>query len=183
MSRRSGRALVRAVALVPALYGALAFLAGRRVVVRGPSMAPTLVPGERVIFDRLAYVRSRPRVGDIVLARHPLRPGVTFVKRVSAVPGDARPFPGVAPSAPGVPEESLPLPRPSGRGRHKALEGSGELILAIGEYFLLGDNPASSTDSRELGPFHRRDISARAWIVYWPPERVRVLKHGGAAGS
>jgi hypothetical protein len=43
-------------------------------------------------------------------------------------------------------------------------------------YELLGDNPDASTDSRTLGAFRREDIKARAWVIYWPRERVgRVL--------
>ena len=51
-------------------------------------MTPTLLPGERLLFDRLAYARSRPRTGDIVLVAHPLRPDLRLVKRLSHVPGD-----------------------------------------------------------------------------------------------
>ncbi len=86
MMRR--RALVRLVARVPGLYWVLAFLTAKRVVVRGRSMIPALSPGERVLFDRLAYVLEEPRVGDVVLARHPARRGVRMVKRVSEVIGE-----------------------------------------------------------------------------------------------
>src|SRR2546422_6901657 len=46
-------------------------------------MLPALRPGERVLFDRLAYVIERPRRGDVVLARHPSRPGLQMIKRVA----------------------------------------------------------------------------------------------------
>src|SRR5574341_2582101 len=68
--------------LVPLLYAPLAFLTARRVVVRGRSMLPALAPGERVLFDRLAYETDEPRKGDIVLARHVARPRVLMIKRV-----------------------------------------------------------------------------------------------------
>ena len=42
-------------------------------------------------------------------------------------------------------------------------------------YILHGDNSEESTDSRQLGTFRREDILACAWLVYWPPERVRRL--------
>ena len=42
-------------------------------------------------------------------------------------------------------------------------------------YWLLGDNAEDSTDSRTLGVFRRDDIVARAWVVYWPPVRFRVI--------
>jgi nickel-type superoxide dismutase maturation protease len=122
--------LVRAV---PGAYSLLAFLSAKRIVIRGRSMAPTFSPGERVLFDRLAYVLERPAVGDVVLGHHRARPGVRMIKRIAEVTDQD-------------------------------------------EYILLGDNPDESTDSRTLGPFSRSDISARAWLIYWPPERFRVIK-------
>ncbi|HEV8574550.1 MAG TPA: nickel-type superoxide dismutase maturation protease, partial [Dehalococcoidia bacterium] len=119
---------------VPGLYSLLAFVYAGRVVVRGRSMLPALRPDERVLFDRLAYALDRPRTGDIVLARHPGRPGVRMIKRVAERDG-----------------------------------------VGGAEYWLLGDNEGESTDSRTLGAFRRRDIVGRAWVVYWPPERFRVL--------
>ena len=100
-------------------------------------MQPVLSPGERVLFDRLAFDIRRPQPGDVVLARHPARPGLLMIKRVSE--------------------------------------------CGAGGYLLLGDNTSESTDSRALGLFRRRDIVARAWLVYWPPERFRLL--GRARGT
>jgi signal peptidase I len=96
-------------------------------------MVPTLAPGERVLFDRIAYVLHDPRTGDIVLARHPARPGVRMIKRIAEVGGED-------------------------------------------EYILLGENAGESTDSRTLGPFRREDIVGRAFVVYWPAERFRVIE-------
>src|SRR5207247_2240421 len=88
-SGRAGRGVWwRLLTAVPSPYPVLAFVRAKRVVVRGWSMEPTLVPGERVLFDRLAYEVGSPRVGDIVLARHPSRPGMRLIKRVAGVPGD-----------------------------------------------------------------------------------------------
>ncbi len=50
-------------------------------------MSPALLPGERVLFDRLAFTRDRPRAGDVALLKRPGRPGL-LVKRIKAVPGD-----------------------------------------------------------------------------------------------
>jgi signal peptidase I len=88
MSRKSLRRVLRIISGAPGLYTALAFLRARRTTVRGPSMIPALLPGERVLFDRLAYVRHRPRAGDIVLVAHPLRPELRLVKRLAGLPGD-----------------------------------------------------------------------------------------------
>lgn len=48
-------------------------------------MYPALLPGERVLFDRLAYRRDRPAIGDIVLVQHPQH-DLRIVKRISAPP-------------------------------------------------------------------------------------------------
>jgi signal peptidase I len=48
-------------------------------------------------------------------------------------------------------------------------------ILGLGEWWLEGDNPAQSTDSRHFGPVSRELIKAKVRLVYWPPARRRIL--------
>lgn len=43
------------------------------------------------------------------------------------------------------------------------------------EYWLLGDNPVGSTDSRTLGPMPRGSIRGVVRLRYWPPSRFRVF--------
>lgn len=89
MTRKTYRRLLRDLSRIPGLYALLAFALARRVTVRGWSMAPALLPGELLIVDRLAYVRGRPRAGDVVLVAHPLRPHLRMIKRIAAVPGES----------------------------------------------------------------------------------------------
>jgi len=88
MRRKTYRYLLRFVSRVPGVYATLAFFVARRITVRGRSMAPALLPDERLLVDRLAYVRNRPRPGDVVLVAHALRPELRMVKRLAGVPGD-----------------------------------------------------------------------------------------------
>jgi len=88
MRRKTYRYLLRFASRVPGVYATLAFFVARRITVRGRSMAPALLPGERLLFDRLAYVRNRPRAGDVVWVAHPLRPEPRMVKGLAGVPGD-----------------------------------------------------------------------------------------------
>ena len=78
---------MRPPALIWLLVSAAAFVAARRwldvVEVRGRSMAPTLIPG-----DRLLVVRAHPRQGDIVLAPDPRHPARELVKRVASIGPD-----------------------------------------------------------------------------------------------
>ena len=67
------------------LFAGLAMLARRRfdvVEVRGRSMAPTLLPG-----DRLLIARIRPRVGDVAITTDPRDPRRELIKRVARVDG------------------------------------------------------------------------------------------------
>jgi len=70
-------------------WALLAFLTGlalRRldvVEVRGRSMAPALLPGDRLLVARL----GPPRVGDVVLAADPRDPRRELIKRVTALDG------------------------------------------------------------------------------------------------
>ncbi len=167
MNRKTLQPLLKPLSRLPIAYSLLAFLTARRVAVRGWSMSPVLRDGDRVLFDRLAYVRGKPQQGDIVLAVHPARPGIRIIKRLVALPGDAVAIEGNRCWVNGQRIGHLP-----GEPRGDARPGR---TLDNGEYFLAGDDLDFSTDSRELGPVHRGDILARAWIVYWPPDRVRRL--------
>ena len=75
---------MRLLALIGLLL-AIALLARRRldvVEVRGRSMAPTLLPGDRLLVVRTHHA---PRTGDVVLAPDPLEQGRELVKRVAGV--------------------------------------------------------------------------------------------------
>jgi nickel-type superoxide dismutase maturation protease len=77
---------MRPTALVAFLVAIAAFVAARRwldvVEVRGRSMAPSLLPGDRLLVLRL---RRPPRVGEIVLAPDPREPRRELIKRVKGV--------------------------------------------------------------------------------------------------
>ncbi len=64
----------------------------RKIRVRGPSMLPEFAPGDELFLDPRAYRRHPPRVGDVVMARYPLAPQETILKRVVFVSSDGRVF-------------------------------------------------------------------------------------------
>ncbi|MGB2822716.1 MAG: signal peptidase I [Phycisphaerae bacterium] len=51
-------------------------------------MAPTLIPGDRVLVDKTAYWFKPPSRGDLVVFYPPHSPAQAYVQRVVAVPGD-----------------------------------------------------------------------------------------------
>ncbi|MEA5470712.1 nickel-type superoxide dismutase maturation protease [Spirulina sp. 06S082] len=56
-----------------------------RFRIAGNSMLPLLKPGDEVVTDLKAYENAFPRVGDIVIARHPQRSQLKIIKRVTVV--------------------------------------------------------------------------------------------------
>ncbi len=152
--------------------------------IPSPSMEPTLhcakpVSGclsrvsDRVIANRLVYRFHEPRRGDIIVFNAPARvaaacnAGGTFIKRIVGLPGEKLSMRNGFVLVNGVPLVE-PYLRPGYRGRE-----SGDWARIAGEgYFVLGDNRTMSCDSRRWGVVPRDNITGRAAVTYWPPNRV-----------
>jgi nickel-type superoxide dismutase maturation protease len=69
--------------------GATAGNAARRwldvVEVRGGSMAPALLPGDRLLVESRTYAQRSPRPGEVVLAADPRDPQRELIKRVASL--------------------------------------------------------------------------------------------------
>lgn len=134
--------------------------------VQGDSMAPTISSGQFVLVNKLAYIQSGPKRGDIIVAVPRVYPG-RVVKRVIGLPGewfsiedqrivirDSRTDKGV-----NLDESYLRLPDTPEVGTTKR-------NIDPGEYFALGDNRAVSIDSRELGPIDIWSIKGKVMGVF-----------------
>jgi nickel-type superoxide dismutase maturation protease len=64
-----------------------------RYIVDGPSMEPAYRAGDRLIVNRLAYLRSAPAIGDVVVLRDPEHARRLLIKRIAAAPDGACPGP------------------------------------------------------------------------------------------
>ena len=157
------------------------------------SMEPTLHcarPGQgceagtsdRVLANRFIYHFRDPRRGEIVVFRTPALAkekcgaGGTFVKRVIGLPGD-------------VWEERTgyvyidgrkldePYIRPERRDAQTLsladLPPKGTLTrIPTNDYLMMGDNRASSCDSRVWGLVPRKNLIGEVFATYWPPSRI-----------
>jgi nickel-type superoxide dismutase maturation protease len=52
----------------------------------------------------------------------------------------------------------------------------GDRVLGADEFWVEGDFAQASTDSRSFGPVTREELKAKAVLVYWPPDRRRVVR-------
>ena len=103
-------------------------------------MAPTLMPGDWVVVVRPRRIRR----GDVVVLEDPRTPGFELVKRVVGMPGD----------------------RLEVTGTWEAGDVAG-VVLGADEYWVEGDLPERSTDSRTFGPVGRGRIRGVVLIRYW----------------
>lgn len=150
-----------------AVTGVLLALLLRRFVcmlvrVKGRSMQDTLHDGDFMLALRYGLF-GRIRRFDVVICRYPGRKG-HFVKRVVGLPGERVSMTEGALYINGAEvTEDFPLRR--------SLRGFDERTLGPDEYFVMGDNRPCSSDSRRVGPIHRRAILARVCCVFWPLRR------------
>lgn len=150
------------------------------------SMANTLLPGQRVLVDRLVYHYRSVHRGDIIVFRWPGHENETpLIKRVVGLPGDrlslrngelfvnGRPLPeAYVKRQQGAPEQTLPA---FDGGPVDAWSLATPYTVPPSHYFVMGDNRTESNDSRYWGTVPRDHIIGRAFFVYWPPERIHVL--------
>lgn len=139
-------------------------VASRPYVIRGASMTPTLRPGDQVLVDLSAYRESGPARGDVVVFSNSRADGRHDMKRVIGLPGERV---AMAEGMLFIDEHEFAEPYLGGLPSSVGL-GESAWDLGAGEYLVLGDNRAHSTDSREFGPIEGDRIVGRAWLRYWP---------------
>jgi signal peptidase I len=152
------------------------------------SMIPTFQVGDRIFVNKFLYgakvpltnfnlpaVRE-PKRGDIIVFISPESPGKDFVKRLIAKGGerveikDGRIFVDGKPAE--VPSiKSVYYYNAGDYGKEgQALE------VPKGSYFVLGDNSASSRDSRYWGFVPKKNLLGKVIFIYWPLHRMKAIK-------
>ena len=52
----------------------------------------------------------------------------------------------------------------------------GEYVVPQGYIFVMGDNRNASNDSHVWGPLPRQNLLGKAFCIFFPPQRVRLLR-------
>lgn len=149
------------------LLALLADLVRGRLRVRGVSMAPTLLPGDGLLTSRLLLLMRPLHRGDIAVLslNQPDAPGRLDLKRIIGLPGER-----IALAGGRVLINGVPLAEPYVE-LADAEDSEREWRVGPGQFFVLGDNRAWSTDSRRYGPIEERAIAATVWWRTGPGER------------
>lgn len=141
------------------------------------SMRPTLIEGDRILVNKYVYRFQEPQIGDIIVFKSVETPKKDFIKRLAAVGGDAA---QIKEGKIWVNHKMLDAPLIFRDNFYYNRGGYGEEGKSVrvppGNYFVLGDNSGSSLDSRFWGFVPKKNILGRAFFIFWPPHRMRVLQ-------
>ena len=158
------------------------------------SMMPTIQPGEYVLIDKLTPRFDDFRRGDVIVFQPPeqyQQGGIPFIKRVIGLPGDKVELlnGSVFITAPGGSPVRIdePYVRRDDRGQvmptqPRDANSTSEWTVPVGSYFVMGDNRPESQDSRVFGPIERDLIVGRAWLRYFPLDRIGFVQRPEYAG-
>ena len=152
------------------------------------SMIPTLLVGDRIVVvkyiygPRLPFISVRlpgirePRIGDIVVFKSPDDPNKSFIKRYIAGEGDTVEIKNGKLLVNGKVVDDPPAFRRVyyyNRGDY-GIEGK-PITVPKNSYFVLGDNSASSKDSRYWGFVPRNYLIGKAVLVIMPFNRMQQI--------
>lgn len=152
------------------------FLLGPYKIPTG-SMRMTFLEGDRIFVDKISYRFNPPRRGDIIVFKYPLDKKKDFVKRLVGMPGDKLEIKEGKLTVNGTVLDQAPFSDHYYYNREDWEFGKeGQLIeVPQGYYFALGDNSAQSSDSRYWGFIPAKNLIGKAFFIWWPPKRVKLV--------
>jgi signal peptidase I len=146
------------------------------------AMSPAIDAGDNILMEGITYLTKKPARGDILVfkADDILKPlqgrGGIYVKRLVGLPGEKLRLAGGILYVNGQP---MPIHNKGGEIHYTRLPGATYLtndsqIVTVpdGSYFVLGDNPPHSEDSRLWGFVSGKTVLGRAAFCYWPMKRM-----------
>lgn len=169
-ANQGGNLRVLAIALVVALTVRLVIAEPR--YIPSNSMDPTLHIGDRLIVDKISYRWQPPHRGDIIVFRPPAvltefgyGRSQAFIKRIVAEPGQTIQVLNDQVFVNGsVLKEPYILEPP-----HYQMV---PVTVPPGYVFVMGDNRNDSNDSHVWGVLSQENIIGRAWLRFWPLNRL-----------
>lgn len=159
------------------------------------SMEPTIMPGDRIVANKLAFGlrvpftkwkpfgAEAPKRGDIVVFKYPVDPKITFVKRLIGLPGDhievdsgfisvnGHLLDGSATALQNTPDPTGLHYQESYGTHHYTVQRLAldhrHLTFEVpkGSYFFMGDNRDNSSDSRFWGFVPEENLLGKAMFV------------------
>lgn len=136
-------------------------------LVSGASMEPNFQDGNYLIIDEITYRFREPARGEAVVFRYPRDRSTFFIKRVIGLPGETVTVRGGRIAVFKNGEEVF---------SEDSTNGSANIVLKDGEFFVIGDNRYNSFDSRNWGPVTRKDIVGIARLRIFPVAAFGIIQ-------
>jgi signal peptidase I len=152
------------------------------------SMRTTLLEGDIILVNKFIYgakipftsfrlpALREPKRGDVVVFIYPQDPKKDFIKRLVAVPGEKVQIKNGTLYINGLPLLDPLFNRTYYYNRGDFGREGQEITVPEKSFFVLGDNSASSQDSRYWGFVPSENLLGEAIVIYWPPQRIRIIK-------
>ena len=141
------------------------------VRVEGTSMLPGLQDQERIFINKFVYKLEPIDRSDIVVFHYPFDPSKSYIKRVIGVAGDHVHILDGQVYVNGHPLKETYVP-----GEYFDYRSMADTVVPPHSYFVLGDHRSLSNDSRDFGPVDESFIYGKAVFVYWPVDKLGVLR-------
>jgi len=152
------------------------------------SMRPTLLEGDRILVNKFLYGAKVPftnfrlpgfripQTGDVVVFIYPEDKSRDFIKRLIATENEKVKIKSGVIYVNDKPLEGVVFSGIYYYNRGDYAEEGKEIIVPGGYYYVLGDNSGSSRDSRYWGFVPKENILGKAFLIYWPLNRIRIIK-------
>ena len=152
------------------------FLVGPYKIPTG-SMRPTLLEGDRIFVDKVSYRFHAPERGDIVVFKYPADPKKDFVKRLVAFGGEEVEIRDGSVYVNGTQLTDSRIAKNFYYNRNDWTFAKEGQVIKVPEnsFFVLGDNSAQSSDSRNWGFVPQKSMIGRALVIFWPLYRIGIL--------
>ena len=143
------------------------------VKVEGTSMMPALEDQERIFINKFVYRFGFGEIehGDTVVFWFPRDPSKSYIKRVIGLPGDT-----IEVREGEVRLNGAPVNEPYVAKEFRDRITVPATRVPPDSFYVMGDHRTSSNDSRSWGVVPRHFIYGKAVLVYWPLEKMGVLR-------
>ncbi|OGY24310.1 MAG: signal peptidase I [Candidatus Woykebacteria bacterium RBG_13_40_15] len=173
--------IIETVVVAAAIFVVLYIFLIQPHEVKGASMEPNFYDGQYILTDKITYRFNKPQRGDVIVFKSPTNPDVDFIKRIIGLPGEKVEirndhiviYNSEHPNGFTL-TEPYQITEPISGGSY--LRDGKKVEVPADSYVVLGDNRTHSYDSREWGPITRKSIIGKAWLRYWPPNKISIIK-------
>ena len=142
-------------------------------IVSGSSMYPTFQDGNYLIVDQISYRFEEPNRGDIIIFRFPKDKKKFFIKRIIGLPNESIKIDG---SKITIMNDNHPDGFDLNEQYVKNLAFDNmTVVLGNDEFFVMGDNRNSSSDSRSWGNVKENLIIGRVLLRLLPINQIGIF--------